>query len=152
MTGLTPLANHRDDRQGARSAPAVTSMRAIHLRASIVPPSVIAVLGVGIVAFAMVRGWPMATVRLVLAGAGAGVLATLLAAIYAASAATRHLYGQIRIVRSLLAEASSGTAGSGPKAILWMSQPWASLRRWIFWSASTSRISMVKPAPTAASH
>jgi signal transduction histidine kinase len=104
MTGLTPLDDHRDDRQSVRSAPAATRMRAIHLRASIAPPSVIAVLGVGIITFIVVRGLPAATLRLAIAGTAVGVVATLLTAVYAASAAARQVYDQIETVRSLIGQ------------------------------------------------
>lgn len=102
MTGLTPLADRRDDRRhGARSAPAVSGMQALHLRASVLPAAVIAVLSVGIVAFLLARGTSATTIRMVLAGAAAGVALVLLAAIYGASAATRQVYRQIRALRSV---------------------------------------------------
>ena len=102
MTGLTPLADRRDDRRhGARSAPAVRGMQALHLRASVLPAAVIAVLSVGIVAFLLARGTSATTIRIVLAGAVAGVALVLLAAIYGASAATRQVYRQIRALRSV---------------------------------------------------
>lgn len=104
MTGLTPLADRRDDqRHSARSAPAVTGMQALHLRASVLPAAVIAVLSVGILAFLLARGTSATTIRLVLAGAAAGVALMLLAAIYGASAATRQVYRQIRALRSVTA-------------------------------------------------
>jgi signal transduction histidine kinase len=104
MTGLTPFADRRDDRRhGARSAPGVTGMQALHLRASIPPAAVIAVLSVGVVALVLARGASAATIRLVVAGAATGVALILLAAIYAASTATRQVYRQIRAVRSLTA-------------------------------------------------
>ena len=102
MTGLTPFADRRDDRRpGARSAPAVTGMQAVHLRASVPPAAVIAVVSVGIIAFMLARGTSAATIRLVVAGAAVGVGLVLLAAIYAATAATRQMYRQIRAIRSV---------------------------------------------------
>jgi hypothetical protein len=102
MTGLTPIADRREDRRhGARSASPVSGIQAIHLRASVPPAAVIAVLGVGIVAFVLVRGASTVTIRLVVAAAAVAVGLVLLAAIYAASAATRQVYRQIRAVRSV---------------------------------------------------
>ena len=102
MTGLTPIADRRDDRRhGARSKPAVTGIQAIHLRASVPPTAVIAVVGVGIVVFVLVRGASTVTVRLVVAAAVVAVGLVLLAAIYAASAATRQMSRQITAVRSV---------------------------------------------------
>jgi signal transduction histidine kinase len=101
MTGLTPIADRRDDRRhSARSTPAVTGMQAIHLRASVPPAVVIAVVGAGFIAFVLARGASATTVRLVIAAAVAGVLLALLAAAYAANAATRQVYRQVRAVRS----------------------------------------------------
>jgi signal transduction histidine kinase len=75
-------------------------MQALHLKAS-VPAAVIAVLSFGIIAFVMARGSSAPSSRVVLAGAAACVALMLLAAVYAASAATRQVYRQIRSVRSL---------------------------------------------------
>ena len=102
MTGLTPIADRRDDRRhGAPSKPAVTGIQAIHLRASVPPTAAIAVLGVGIVVFVLVRGASTVTIRLVVAAAAVAVGLVLLAAIYAAGAATRQMYRQITAVRSV---------------------------------------------------
>lgn len=102
MTGLTPIADRRDDRRhGAPSKSAVTGIQAIHLRASVPPTAVIAVLGIGIVVFVLVRGASTVTIRLVVAAAVVAVGLVLLAAIYAASAATRQMYRQIKAVRSV---------------------------------------------------
>jgi signal transduction histidine kinase len=82
-------------------------MQALHLRASIPPAAVIAVLSAGVVALVLARGASATTIRLALAGAATGVALILLAAIYAASAATRQVYRQIRAIRSLTVRGQS---------------------------------------------
>jgi signal transduction histidine kinase len=103
MTGLTSFADRRDDPHGARSAPAAAGTQARHLGPLILPAAVIAVLSIGIVAFILASGASAATTRLALAGAAADFALMLFAAIYAASAATRQMYRQIRAARSLAA-------------------------------------------------
>jgi signal transduction histidine kinase len=76
-------------------------MPGLHLRTPVLPAVVIAVLSIGIVAFVLARETSAVTTRQVLAGAAAGVAVMLLAAIYAASAANRQVYRQIRAVRRL---------------------------------------------------
>jgi signal transduction histidine kinase len=79
----------------------VTGVQAIHLRATIPPAAVVAVVSIGIVAFVVARGTSAATIRLVVAAAAVAVGLVLLAAIYAATAATRQVYRQIRTIRSV---------------------------------------------------
>jgi signal transduction histidine kinase len=111
MTGLTPIADRRNDRRhGAPPKPPLTGIHAIHLRASVPPAAVIAVLGVGIVVFVLVRGSSAVTIRLSIAAAAVAVGLALLAAIYAASAATRQMYRQITAVRSVAARGQAELA------------------------------------------
>jgi signal transduction histidine kinase len=76
-------------------------MGALYLRACVLPVAVIAVLSGGVVTFVLVRGASTAVIRLLLAGAGAAIAVMLIATIYAASAATRHVYREVQSVRSL---------------------------------------------------
>jgi signal transduction histidine kinase len=81
----------------------VTGVQAIHLRATIPPAAVVAVVSIGIIAYVVARGTSAATIRLVVAAAAVGVGLVLLAAIYAATAATRQVHRQIETIRSMTA-------------------------------------------------
>jgi signal transduction histidine kinase len=88
-------------RRGSRSAPATSDLQTFHLWVCVLPAAVMAVLGAATVAFFVAGSHATTTVRLTLVAATVGALLVLLAAAYAANAATRQVHQRLAALRSL---------------------------------------------------
>jgi signal transduction histidine kinase len=102
MTNIPPPADHPGDRRhGARASQSVGGVQALHLRASVIPTAVMAVLGIAIVGL-LVAGNPSAkATRILLVCAAVAMLAVLCAAVYTAAGASRRVHAQLAALRGV---------------------------------------------------
>lgn len=102
MTNFSPPADRAGDRRhGARAAQSVDGVQALHLRASVIPTGVMALLGIVIVAL-LLAGDPSAkATRILLVCAVVAMLAVLGTAISTAAGVSRRVHAQLATLRGL---------------------------------------------------
>jgi signal transduction histidine kinase len=102
MTNFSPPADRTGDRRhGARAPESVGGVQALHLRASVIPTAVMALLGVVIVALLLAGNPSARATRILLVCAVVAMLAVLGTAIYTAAGVSRRVHEQLAALRGL---------------------------------------------------
>jgi signal transduction histidine kinase len=102
MTGFTPFPEHRTEQgQGARQPAATASTPGSYLRDAVAPAAIIALLGAGAAAYALLGNESDQVVREVLIAVAIGMAGLVAAAFLAARSASRRVTAQVQAARQI---------------------------------------------------